>query len=657
MASISPSVLNNYAEPFTGKKGYIRLTITEITQTGGAQNQTTVKWKLTVEGTPYVYLYAARATLGGRVLYDHHTGGAILTSWSAGQTIASGQETFTNANDGKLTLFAEVKQMFYYGNRDTSRWNNSSFYQYNSTNMVCSQIPRYATPYQSVNDTGDNYIKMNWGADVSCDWLQYSINGGKSWVDASGYPVYTISGLTPNTTYSIATRVRRQDSQLWSNTSAMNVTTLASPYISALSDFNIGTSFACTIYNPKGRSLKLSLLTSDGTTILERTTSNNGTYTFVTTDSENDALYNKIADSPSGSFRVKVYCSDLNSTTYSNDKVGYKTFYAVESNCKPTLTIASMDINAKSLNLTGDSLSVIKYVSNVQSEITAMGVKGATIKSGTITCADGKSYSFTSNDISVIKRTIFNAVESGIFRASITDSRGFSSETEISLNMINYVKLTLNAETHRPSPTNGSVALTFNGNYFNDNFGKVDNTLTIKYRYKNHSEDIYSEWFNLNPVKKNNTYSNGTREIEVPALFNYMEQFDFEFKVTDKISDDNDPVLDYSLVKNGNPIYDWGKEDFNINGKLNIFEVSIIRHIANILWPLNSMFISPTNSIPKYLAGEWSLTDTIVNNGKTYYVYKRISENEKLHYNNVELLFNGEQIYIENNLLRGDDVL
>ena len=140
MASISPSSLSNYSEPHSGKNSYIKLTITEITQTNGATNQTTVKWKITCHNS-WSTLYRAYVTLGGKTLYD---GKPEKTNWSEGWTLSSGTTTFDNNSDGTLTLYAYVKQLFYYGNGVPSRWDNPNMYQANSCDMVCSQIPRQA---------------------------------------------------------------------------------------------------------------------------------------------------------------------------------------------------------------------------------------------------------------------------------------------------------------------------------------------------------------------------------------------------------------------------------------------------------------------------------------------------------------------------------
>lgn len=517
-----------------------------------------------------------------------------------------------------------------------------------SSTANLSVAPAYATPYQSLYETGDNYIKMSWGADVACDYLQYSIDGGATFKDASGYPTYEIPNLTPNTSYNIITRVRRTDSQLWSQTDSLKVTTLASPYISAMSDFNIGSSFSCTIYNPKERNLELYIYANDVSDVITRTTKINGTYTFVLTETENNKLYETIPKAKSGKYKIIVICSDLGSSNDSNDVVGSKTYYAVESACRPNVSITAKDVNSLSLALTGNSSKIIKYVSNVLVQITSSGNKGASITSNKLSCSDGQSATGTS--------ATFKAVENNVFTGIATDTRGYSNSASKTLTMIDYIKLTLNVEVYRPAPTTGEMALKFNGNFFNGNFGSVVNTLALKYRYKDSEDSDYSDWIELNPVIKNNTYSNGSLPITLGSNFDYTRSYDFEFIANDKIYTDNSISASKTVVS-GRSVFDWGKDDFNINGKLNLYETSIIRHIANILYPVNSIYMSLTQEIPEWLAGEWEFLNTIVYNSTTYYVYKRSNENEKIYFEDVVLLYNDEEIYVENTLLKGSDLL
>lgn len=94
-------------------------------------------------------------------------------------------------------------------------------------------IPRYATSNQSLNSKTETTIKMNWSSDNTIDYLWYSTNNGSSWTgvdvtDGTG-GTYTISGLTANTAYTVKTRVRRKDSQLTTDSSALSVTTYKVP--------------------------------------------------------------------------------------------------------------------------------------------------------------------------------------------------------------------------------------------------------------------------------------------------------------------------------------------------------------------------------------------------------------------------------------------
>lgn len=96
--------------------------------------------------------------------------------------------------------------------------------------------PAYPNPkaYQSLASETDTTIVMNWSSDTTCDYLWYSINGGSSWVAIGSVNAssgsYTISGLSPSTTYSIVTRVRGKVSQKLGNSSALSVATYEANY-------------------------------------------------------------------------------------------------------------------------------------------------------------------------------------------------------------------------------------------------------------------------------------------------------------------------------------------------------------------------------------------------------------------------------------------
>ena len=153
--------------------------------------------------------------------------------------------------------------------------------------VTLDKIPRYASISESLNSTGLNTIKMNWSSDSNCDLVQYSLNGA-NWVNTSGNP-YTISGLNPNTTYRVKTRVRRRDSQLYSQTGDISATTKDIARITGANNFKHGNSTNVSITNPSGASLSLTMKIGN-TTILSKSvlTGNNG---VGFNDSQLDTIY------------------------------------------------------------------------------------------------------------------------------------------------------------------------------------------------------------------------------------------------------------------------------------------------------------------------------------------------------------------------------
>lgn len=86
-------------------------------------------------------------------------------------------------------------------------------------NFTLSKINRYANiTRHTVTGTTEHTITVGWSTDATRDWTQYSLNGG-GWTDAGDTGTtsgsYTLRNLNPGQQYSIKTRVRRQDSGLW----------------------------------------------------------------------------------------------------------------------------------------------------------------------------------------------------------------------------------------------------------------------------------------------------------------------------------------------------------------------------------------------------------------------------------------------------------
>ena len=534
MASISPSYLNNKVEPYTGKKAYIKLTITEITQTGGATNQTTVKWKITVEGTPYVWLYALYVTLGGVVLYDHRKSGTILTSWSAGQVVSSGTTVFNNNDDGSLTLPAYIKQMFYYG-YNSNRWKDTFYYQENSVDMVCSTIPRYATSNQTLNTKTETSIKMNWSSDSTVDYIWYSKDDGSSWTgvdvtDGTGGN-YTITGLSANTTYKIKTRVRRKDSQLTTDSSTLSVTTYDYPYITAVNttDLVIGNSQKLTLYNPLLRTVTVKMCKDTGSgTVLYSGSTDSTSITFTPTA---NTLYASIPSATSGKCVYSVVYGSSTKTTSSNYN------YNVKGTETPTFsTFTYKDSNTSVTSITGNDQVLVKGLSTLQVSIPSankMVAKNSATPKNYVMGIDtlSKTVAYSTSDIVASLGTV---TSSGTKRLNVRayDSRNLSTLAYKDITVYDYAKPVINASITRLNNFEEQTTIKVSGTYTRLTINGSDkNTITnVQYRYRE-SGGTWSSWTTLSTTITSGKFSCS----DVILSLDNTKSFEFQIQVVDKL--------------------------------------------------------------------------------------------------------------------------
>lgn len=204
----------------------------------------------------------------------------------------------------------------------------------------------------------------------------------------------------------------------------------------------------------------------------------------------------------------------------------------------------------------------------------------ATLKSQKIVCG-AKSISGASGTI--------DAVESGSFTFSATDSRGYTTTQTINKTLVEYVKLTCSMEA--VAATTGGVAkLKVSGNYWNGNFGAAANTLTVQYRYKVQG-NTYSSWTTATAAKSGNTYS---ADISISGL-NYLNTYVFQVRAIDKLATANSD----EQIRKTTPVFDWSKEDFNINGTLKVNSTNIF----DLIYPVGAVYISINSTSPQTLFG------------------------------------------------------
>lgn len=584
MASISPTYLDCKNSPHVSGKtdNHCRLTITKITQTGGDTNQTTVDWKITVEGTPYTYLYALYVSLGGKVLYDHHTGGAILTSWSAGDVIASGSTTFDNNNDGSLTLNAYIKQMFYYGNGDTTRWTNTKYYQDNSVNMVCSTIPRASSISSSANFvkgdavtvtvnrvsssfthtiqiyTGSTLIKTITGVGTSVTWTPT-----QSEVEAM---------LKTNTTSTIKCTTYKDGAQVGSTASKTGTAT--NPTLSTVKNtpnITLGNSITVNVTRNKNfysHSLKVSV----GSTLIKTITGVGTSTTLSFTQAEINTIYGLVKNSPTATLKVECITYIRSANAGSTSKSG--TLTIPSSGNEPTFSgWTYKGTNATANSILGTDQVLIQNYNGI--EITcnkAVGKNEATIVKYQ---AIINGLTFETTDLTNRKITVSNLNLGGNNTCQVRaiDSRGFITTIEKSITFINYTAPEIPTITmKRKNNYDTEVTLTLVGmisRLFYNNEVKND-ALAFKYRYKKTADSSYQDWVDIPTSEIPNTAANyyinyTTGEVGLKATvigdFDIEDTYTFQFQLKDKLND----LTFTAILVNGIPLIALRKGKVGIN--------------------------------------------------------------------------------------------
>lgn len=303
-----------------------------------------------------------------------------------------------------------------------------------------------------------------------------------------------------------------------------------------------------TYSNPAGNivtSLKACIASADGKTVYAayRDISKTGSsYTFNLTEEEREAL--RWATINSNTLTVKFYVSTvLNGITYYStlDKI------LTITNAKPTLAPTVKDTGGYSTPLTGDANNlIIKGFNYMSVSIGAQTYKGASIKAQSITCGDAVINGATGG---------FSNVETASFIFSVTDSRGNTTTQTITKTLIEYIKLTCNLKANNPT-ADGKMSLKISGNYFDGNFGAIDNTLDVAFRYKENNGE-YSDWIAASATISGDTYE---AIVELTGL-NYQSTYTFQAKATDKVNAIESAERKVKSI----PVFDWGENDFAVN--------------------------------------------------------------------------------------------
>lgn len=268
----------------------------------------------------------------------------------------------------------------------------------------------------------------------------------------------------------------------------------------------------------------------------------------------------------------------------------------VESRCNPTLTISLTHDNADTAELTGSNSAYIRGYSDAKCTVKATGRFGATISkiwtNGEYT--DNKDGTYTVSPVNSETITFY-----------AQDSRGYTGQVSTNITLVPYVVLTNSASAGRPNPTDGSAFIQFQGQYFDDSFGAVRNTLSLKYKIEYPDGSIDTSWKTVTPTLSDDSYY---AYISLSG-FDYTKAYKVHTVVTDKLLTVERTVI----LKQGIPVFDWGARDFQFHVPVDMDSNPISglgtptngADAARLkdLYPIGSLFLSTSSASPASIFG------------------------------------------------------
>lgn len=243
-----------------------------------------------------------------------------------------------------------------------------------------------------------------------------------------------------------------------------------------------------------------------------------------------DQIYELIPDDTE--IQGTIYCTTYNGSTQIGDtKSTTFNLYAKESVCKPDVSATIVDTNTSVTDITD---KFIKYISKPKVTINATPKKSARIKSYSINLNDGQ----TSN----LQENTFDTIGSNKVKVSATDSREYPNSTDVTLDMIDYIKLHINTiSITRPEGTSNKAILNCNGAYYNGSFtDEVSNTLTATFKYRLSGATEWTDGGSITTTIENNTFK--ISNFTLGTDFNYEEEYQFMITLEDTFMIVNETV-------------------------------------------------------------------------------------------------------------------
>lgn len=504
------------------------------------------------------------------------TSGSNCFTFTEGQTgsgtkwlIENKQVTVTHNTDGTLTL------PIYWHWGVYSTWG-----QYlapsGSKNVTLTAIDRTApTVSFTVSAITAAGFTISASSSATADIWQYSTNNGSTWTSfsttAGTSASKAVTGLSPNTTYQVKVRARKQTNQIYGTSAATSVKTLGGAIVNSVNQvtadaatvsitMNVTVYDASYTYSLELKNGSTSILTVGGLSWSVGTANR----TVTLTAANRTTLLTAMASLKSftGTFEVTTYSG---STQIGSASSKTATVTTTSANSAPTLSgFTFADSYATTTAITGnDQLFIQGHSKLTVMPGTATAKNQATITNYTATC-NGVSVSNTTG----AALTVGAVSKSGTVAVvlTITESRRWTASVTKNITALAYASPKVNSLTlRRTNDIEAEMQLIFNGTISAITVDSVqkNSLLYVRYRYKATSATSYSSYVSiLSAVTQSGTsfsYSN----LELRSLAS-DQSWDVHIQIRDQLNSLSSLDL-YYVIPQGTPLVALRKQKVGIN--------------------------------------------------------------------------------------------
>lgn len=433
-------------------------------------------------------------------------------------------------------------------------------------NSIDRAAPTVTLATSSITASG---VTVKATASTTCDRFDYSLDGGSTWTNFSTTSGTTaskaITGLTPNTTYSIKVRARKKSNQVYGSSAASSVKTLGGSVISSVSAFTADAATAkitmsVTVYNT---SYTHTLVIKNGTTTVLTITGltlANGSNTVTLNATQRSTVLAAMSSLKSftGTFTLTTYSGSTQIGTASSKTATVQT---TSANSAPTFTAFTFeDSNTTAVGVTGNNQILIQNISTLKLTLTAATAKnGATISSYSVV-AGSKTASGTTTTI-----TVGTIPDSGTVPVIVTaiDSRGYTTAVTVNITVLEYEGINITEYSmRRVNEVEDTTQVTIGGDITPVTIGGVNkNSLRyLYYRYRKTSDSSYGSYTN---ITSSTEYDDSGFNFESDEWLSLDADYSYyvQFLVTDKLTSDTVTIT----VPQGTPLLALRRKKVGIN--------------------------------------------------------------------------------------------